>query len=163
PEADGAIADRLESNPGSAIPLAAKFGTRSLLQAMRQAYESEEWPCDEESWFLAYFLRFDGSDGLKRLNRAMAARENRGCFKGLLGDVARVVWNPLMQRRSIAALHDPNNEVAADAATTLAAHGGPEVEAHLWRRLEQWSEQWRGRARELQAHPITSADPNQSE
>jgi hypothetical protein len=39
-------------------------------------------------------------------------------------------------------------------------HGDARVERLLWKRLERWSERWRGRAEELEIHPITGSVPN---
>ena len=56
-KADSTFANMLKKDPGPAIPLIAKFGTGALADAVREAYESEQWPCEEEKWSVSYFLR----------------------------------------------------------------------------------------------------------
>ena len=41
----------------AALPLIAKFATPSLAGPMRRRYLNERWPCDEEEWFVTYFVR----------------------------------------------------------------------------------------------------------
>lgn len=72
-----------------------------------------------------------------------------------------VAWNRGIRAEAIARLDDSDPEVAASAAQVLASHGGPELEAPLWKRLEKWSEQWHGLAAELEGHPITGTGPNE--
>lgn len=74
-----------------------------------------------------------------------------------------MLWNRDVEAAAVAALQHPNLSVAADAAGALAAHGTVAVERALWRRLEQWNEQWRGRLKELSVHPINGNDPNGNE
>jgi hypothetical protein len=45
----------------------------------------------------------------------------------------------------------------------LSGFGGAAVEPLLWKRLDAWSNQWRGRERELEGHPITGPGPNQEQ
>ncbi len=59
----------------------------------------------------------------------------------------------------IALLDDPDPEVVLVAAGTLAKFGGASVEPHLWKRLERWSERWKGRTEELLSNPITGVGP----
>lgn len=86
------------------------------------------------------------------LHQAMANRTDCGFLHFLLSDVASIAWNPAIQAESIVSLDDSDPEVAASGAQVLAIPGGPEVEAPLWKRLEKWSERWRGRAAELAGH-----------
>ena len=85
----------------------------------------------------------------------MADRENRGCYCRLLNRVA-VAWNAAVETQAISTLDDSDAEAAASAAHVLAEHGKAGVEPHLWKRLERWLERRRGRAAELEVHPITA-------
>lgn len=163
PKADAALAENLKTNPAGTIPLVAKFATVALAAQVRSVYEEQSWPCEEEQWFVAYFVRVLPAEGKDVLAGAMGARKNRGCYQMLLGNVAGNVWNRVVEQQTIATLNDPDPEAAASAAVVLARYGGAAAESRLWKRLEQWSEKWRGRAEELRQHPITGAHPNGAE
>lgn len=164
PEADDAFSALLKENLRGALPLVAKFGTGRLTGQMLKLYGGELWPCAEEAAFTTYFARTQPNDvGKDVLKRAMADREGRGCYTMLLGQVAEVVWNPIIEAQAIITLNDSDPQAAMSAAGVLAAHGGPKLEPALWKRLEQWSEKWKGRTEELQTHPITGAAPNRWE
>jgi hypothetical protein len=159
PEADDSLSALLRTDLRVALPLVAKFGTARLANQMRERYLEQSWPCTEEESFVSYFVRTvpgDGTDGGSNvLRRAMADRERRGCYRWLLNRVASVVWNGVIEAQAIATLDDSDPEAAVSAAQVLAAHGEARVEPLLWKRLERWSERWRGRASELAVHPIT--------
>jgi hypothetical protein len=163
-EADAMLSALLKTNLSGALPLVAKFGTARLGKQMSELYVGESWPCAEEESFTAYFVRTQREDVAKDvLKRSMTDRELRGCYRLLLGQVAQVTWNPIVEWEALATLNDADPEAVMSAATVLAAYAGPQSEPLLWKRLEQWSAQWRGRASELQAHPITGTAPNRSE
>jgi hypothetical protein len=151
PEADDALSALMETNLAGALPLVARFASARLAHRVGRRYEEKPWPSAEEEAFVAYFVRTDPERGRDVLARAIA----RGRDQWLLQRVAAIVWNSAVRRQAIASLDDANVETASTAARVLAAFGGPEVEAPLWKRIERWSEQWRGRAAELAKHPIT--------
>ena len=158
PGIDGTLLGQLKKDYTATMPLVAKFASARLLDEVRKDAIKHPWPCAMEQPVVIYFVRVlpgENGEGRAMLHQAMANRTDCGFFHFLLGSVASVVWNPAIQAESIASLDDPDPEVAASAAQVLAIHGGPEVEAPLWKRLEKWSEQWRGRAAELEGHPIT--------
>jgi hypothetical protein len=143
PKADAALAANLKGNPMTAIqaePLVAKFGTRRLLQQMLAMYKGPRGTCFGDQWPVAYFTRVDAEQGKRILAEAMAARENRGCYQSLLGDVAAISWNAVVEQQAIETLNDPDVEAAANAAATLAQHSGKEAQALLLHRLKKWSE-----------------------
>jgi hypothetical protein len=163
PQADAALAAGLAADLGIALPLAAKFGTTRLADQMIALYASKTWPCAEEADFLTYFLRTMSGDDKALLRRALADREQRTCFKTLLEEIAEAAWNPLLEAEAIVALDDPDADVVSNAVRVLAEHGDASVEPQLWKRLEQWSERWRGRTLELGGNPITSAGPREEQ
>jgi hypothetical protein len=160
PEADPVFAENLKSNPAGTIPLIAKFGTSGLSLHVRSTYLAKEWPCLEEQWFVAYLVRVLPSDDARTiLTHALSSRTKRGCFRGLLTGLGRVTWNSVIEREAVVRLDDTDPEVAANASTALARFGSIQTEPALWRRLEQWSNKWRGRSEELLGNPITDTTP----
>ena len=97
----------MKENLSGALPLVAKFGTARLGKQMRELYAGELWPCAEEESFTAYFVRTQ-PDAIAKdiLKRAMADRERRGCYRMLLGQVALVIWNPLIEAQARVTLND---------------------------------------------------------
>ncbi len=141
-KADEALAANLKGDAMtaiSAVPLAAKFGTRRLLQPMLALYQGPFGSCFADVWFVAYFARVDSEQGKRILAEAMAARENRGCYQSLLRDVSAINWNAVVEQEAIKTLNDPDGEAAADAGYTLGQYGGKEAQALLLRRLQKWS------------------------
>ena len=164
PEADKALSGPLKENLPVALPLVARFATAKLVDQVQTLYKGELWPCMMEEPFTAYFVRVAPEElGRDVLHRALADREQRGCYRSLLGQVGRIVWNPVIEAETILALHDPDPEVAASAAGVLSAEGDAQVEPMLWKRLEQWSEKWKGRSDEFRGNPITGVAPNRLE
>ena len=141
PKADTALAANLKADPEtafSAVPLAAKFGTRRLLHTMLALYEGLVRSCFADEWFVAYFARVDAEQGKRILAEAMAERENRGCFHSLLSSVSAISWNAVVEQQAINTLTDPDEEAAANAAYTLAQFGGKNV---LFQALE-YAQAW---------------------
>ena len=164
PAIDGALLSLLQKDYSATMPLVAKFASARLLDDVRRITSEHPEPCSMVQPEVSYFLRVvpeEDGEGRKRLQEALANRTNCGFFRFLLVDIARAAWNPAIQAEAIARLDDPDLEVARSAARVLAAHGGPEVEPPLWKRLERWSEQWRSRAAEVQGNPITGSGPNE--
>lgn len=107
--------------------------------------------CALQAPLLAYFLRVDPEQGVELVNQALAARgpDDTRCYDSLLDDVARLYMCPELERIAIAALSDPNIEMVAHAATLLGQYGSAAAEEHLWRRFEEWHQQWQGREADL--------------
>jgi hypothetical protein len=164
PAVDALVSNKLKANQIPPLPLAARYASRQVLKPMQQVHAGmKHLACEPEASFVTYFVRVDATIGKRVLSDAMASRERRGCFRSLLGHVAGVVWNPVVERAALAGLDDPDSGVASDAARVLSIHGGPAAEEALWSHLEKWSERWRGKANQLEAHPITREDPNRTE
>ena len=160
---DGPLLDQLKKDYVAAMPLVAKFASAQLLDEVRTKAIEHPLQCGMEQPVVSYFVRIlpeENGEGRRMLHQAMANRKDCGFFRYLLGNVANVMWNPAIQAEAIASLDDSDLEVAKSAAEVLASHGGREVEGPLWKRLEKWSEQWRGRAGELTGHPITGGGRN---
>ena len=163
-DADTVFAENLKTNPSGTIPLIAKFGTNAISSLVRSIYLKKNWPCEEERWFIAYFIRVLPPDEARLiLAQALSLRTERGCFRDLFTRVGSVIWNSGIEEEAIAKLNDPDSEVAANASSALAKYGTKNVEPLLWGRLEQWSSEWRGRAEELVSNPITHPGTNPEE
>lgn len=163
PEAQAFLAQALAKHQFRLLPLVAKFGGTTLADAMRTTYLSKSWPCAEEDAFIAYFVRNLPDSGpasaQEFLQRSLANRAGRGCHHFLFGAVAAMVWKPVLERQAIESLNDPDPETVISAAGALGGHGSKAAEAPLWKRLEAWSERWRGRTAEFEVHPITGGIP----
>ena len=140
PEADAALLRGLHDDLPNTLPLAARFGTVQLAEAMRELRLRRFRSCDPQQEIVKYFVRqFPAAEGEGRetLRLAMRSTEGRGCSRGLLALVGRVVWNEAVQEAALEALNDPDVETARNAAIILAEQGDATVEESLWRRLEQ--------------------------
>lgn len=164
PEADAVFAKWLAAGEFGVLPLIGKFGTAKLADEMRKRYLAESWPCAEETAFLIYFVRklpaSEPESAGELLQRALNDRAQRGCHRSLLSQLARTVWNPVLEKQAIASLDDPDPETVGSAVQALSARGSAAMEPFLWKRLEQWSEKWRGRTSEFDVQPITGRLPN---
>jgi hypothetical protein len=161
PEGDANFTALLKSNFTIGLALTARFGTSALAGQMKELYGGKPWACRSEEHFMTYFARtLPPDESRPLLKHAMVDRGIRACYRTLIGQVANVVWNDVIEQQASATLDDPDLETAADAARALSSHGSAKIEPLLWERLEQWSEKWRGRAQELEVHPITGTVPN---
>jgi hypothetical protein len=73
------------------------------------------------------------------------------------------VWNPVLEELAITTLDDADSQTATWASHMLADRGSAQVEAALWRKLEQWSGKWRGRAKERNYSSKTDDNPERSD
>lgn len=157
PGVDDALLAGLDKDFEATMPLVAKFASARLLPEVRRRAREHPARCALEQPVVIYFVRVvptEDGEGRAMLRQALDRRENCGWFRMLLHNVARVAWTPAIRAEAMARLDDQDPEVVASAASVLAQYGEPEVEAHLWKRLEKWSKQWRGRVAELEGHPI---------
>lgn len=157
PDLDTHFADRAAHHPWLFGHLLARYGTARALPSVRSVFESGHlrWDCDSRTPFLAYFLRVAPIDGARILRRSLNERENNGCFRFMLSSVARLHTSHYLEKIAVDSLYDQDPEVAADAARVLAEYGSVHIEAHLWRRLEHWTREWRDRDRELHGNRAT--------
>ncbi len=156
PELDNVLAENLEKEDGDKFvisDLIERYASPSILPRVRLFMEEKlgRWACDIQSSLLAYSLRSDPSSGGDLLRRAMQLRKDTGCYRGLLRDVAKRHSNAELEQAAIEFLDDPDLEVVIDAVMMLGQYGSAAAEDALWRRLEEWREQWAGRSHELLA------------
>ena len=134
------------------MALIARYGTRAVLKAVHDYYGdgSEGWACAFQAPSLAYLVRVDPGTGLRLLEKALDRRGLTGCYKTVLSDVAAYEWRPEIEQMAIARLDDPDPEVVASAAKALGDHGSATAQEALWKRLEKWHDDWKGRVSEIQ-------------
>src|SRR5439155_5422973 len=103
--------------------------------------------CRQQASILAYFLRVDEATGSTLLDRAMTSRAT-GCWRSL-NEVAALRMTPVVQRRAIADLDNPDPDVVIAAIQTLGQHGSPAALEPLRMAFERWHTSWADRAAEL--------------
>ncbi len=169
PALDGVLAANLESVLRSrseenedASRSVERYATAAILPRVKAAYGNNgvHWDCDIQTNLLAYFLRTDPAYGAAQIRKVLAARKNTGCYLSVLSDVAALQSGPEVEHFALRHLHDPDTEVAADAAKMLGENGSPRDESALWARLREWHKHWAGKADRLEP---TDAQPSSVE
>jgi hypothetical protein len=123
PEIEDPILTRMEQHNESSVDfdLIARYATARILPRIKQLYESEEgkWACAPQSAMLRYFLKFDPRYGVERLKRALAARQETGCYRALFEPLGPYLARPDVKAIAVGALDDPDPEVVRGAAEAL--------------------------------------------
>ena len=152
PELDELLSARLTNRDDpaafeSAAAVVARVGSPALLPVAAEVYDAQagRWSCAIGAPLLAYLLRVDPLAGAERLRAALAAREETGCYRSVLEDVARLRMSPEIEEIAVAALGDPEPEVVQNAAGVLGRYGSPDAARHLWERLEALGATRRGK------------------
>ncbi len=160
PQLEAHFAERAPHHPWLFGHLLARYATARVLASVRSIYAADhlKWDCDSRFAFEAYFLRVSPAEGEAVLRTAMQERLNNGCSHFRLLMTSRIFASPELESVSIQALNDVDPQVVANAADTLAAIGSVAAEAHIWRRLELWTSQWRDRSDELYRKRTLSDD-----
>jgi hypothetical protein len=101
-----------------------RYGSPKLLPALIDFYRPKEgrWACDIQTNVLQFWLRHDPPAGVEALKRALAAREHTRCYTNVLSEVLITEWNEAALPVVVAALDDPDPEVALSAIPVLEAH-----------------------------------------
>ena len=158
PEIDEVLAANLEKarmhyDLDKICPLIERYATGAILPRVRAALERShaQWTESIQAALLAYCLRVDPKVGGELLAAALADRGERqpDYYRRLLPAVAALRPDPEVEKVALAALDDPDTEVASRAAQALQKCGSAAAEQALWKRFEKWHEQWKDRAREL--------------
>jgi hypothetical protein len=131
-----------------------RYGSENIFPAVQSIYERHggEWACTPQTAMLRYFLRVKPDYGVKELTAAMASRTTTGCYRMQIGGIGEYVRLPQVEKMVIQLLNDPAPPVASDAARSLQKYGSLETENALWRRLEEFHQQWKDKPDEL-LHP----------
>jgi len=138
PEIDEPTMTRLEKQATSSdATILARYASEAVADRALAVYESTEpAPCDLEKSLLAYLLRVRPSEGAMLVKRALANRENRGCWRWLLTWAGGLAWSPELEAVALRQLDDPEPEAARNAAGALVHHRSPATREAIWKRLE---------------------------
>lgn len=160
PELEETLVENLEKSLSGAggdadlfSSLIERYATASVLPRVRAFYGDKVGirGCSYQSSLLAYFLRVDAATGIELVKQELAARgpEYTHCYASLLADVAKLRTIPELEALAVEHLDGPDPEVVIHAASMLGQYGSADAEKPLWRRLEKWLQEWKGRAEEL--------------
>ena len=155
PELDEALADRFEralgagsdDDPGLVAELIARYATTDVAARVRAAW-TPPGRADVAGALLAFFTRVDPAIAEELAQGDLAHARATGSIDAL-AHAAGLGMGPPIERALLDALDERDTNLAAAAARTLATHGSPAAAPHLWRRLERWHAEWRGRSSEL--------------
>jgi hypothetical protein len=166
PELDAVLVRNLEAAVSEkSARLVERYASPAALPGVKAVYERHEgqWACALQAALLAYFLRVDAQYGAQKVKQALSVRgpDQTGCYREVLSEVAGLRMTPELERIAVEYLDDRDPDVAADAARTLGRHGSAAAEQPLWKRLEKWHSEWKGREKELQNDPVGS-NPNEA-
>jgi hypothetical protein len=131
-----------------------RYATAAVAPLVRKiyGYNSGKSACAIQSELLAYFLRVNAPTGVELARRSMVAKpgsEYMRCDVSLLSAAARLRMTPELEALLIEQLDDPNPKVVTNAALALGQYGSTRAEEPLWKRLEKWRQEWKGREEEL--------------
>jgi hypothetical protein len=154
PELDDSLITRLEQHDRDsdlATALLARYGSAAIYDRARKYYGDGggRWTCAPQDATLAYFLRHDPEEGTQLVNQALDAREQTGCYKSTLSDVAKIRMTAALEKIAIERIDDKDPIVVWDALRTLQWYGSAAAERALWRKFEQWHDTWKNRLGEL--------------
>lgn len=130
-----------------------RYGDANALPQIRPVFESQvgQWACQPQSAMLRFFVRVDPAYGRKQVAASLAARGTTGCYRMLLQDMGDEL--PGVETTAVAALHDPDPQVAQDAALALGRWGSASTEEALWDELRRLYQQWKGKNTSLRVVP----------
>jgi hypothetical protein len=166
PEVDQALADHFtaldDESPAAAnlASLIARYATGAVLPQILQkfSYHIADWECGLPDHILAYALRVDPTTAKPPIEKTIAARRRSPCLPGMLSNIARIKYDPVLEEIAIRTLDDSDLRLAEDAVTMLGGSGSAAAEEVLWRRYEKWSKRWAGRERELNLSSVVGPD-----
>jgi hypothetical protein len=129
------------------------YGGAGSLASIQPVFEARvgRWACDPQAKMLRYFLRVAPAYGAKQVDASLRARQSTGCYRMLLQELGTEL--PQAEPVAIAALDDPDPEVAQDAALAIGRWGLADAEPAVWARMEKFHREWADRADELRAVP----------
>jgi hypothetical protein len=121
-----------------------RYGTASIARDVRRAYDAHgNWrSCTTIVPALAYFFRVEPGVARDEFHDAWpnGTPDNPVCLAqtrgdGLFPSIAERRTSRALEDAAIAALDDPDAELAADATVMLADYGSPHAEPALWKAL----------------------------
>lgn len=114
----------------------------------------ERMACRPKAALIAYFVRADPALAQTMIEAALGSRETTGCYRAILGDLARLHMDPAIESAAIARLDDPDADVVRSAVETLGRYGTAAAREPLRARFERWHQAWDGRQEALRYSPI---------
>jgi hypothetical protein len=145
----------------------AHFGTGGATAVVRQKAEAKtgEWACAPQGAALGYLVKFDPVAARPLVERAVQARGpgKTGCNHSIFQDIAHYSHDPMLNEVARQALDDPDPEVTLDALIYLMSYGEASDEESISNRYTKWSQQWQGRADELDSRQAGSMAGNWQE
>jgi hypothetical protein len=152
PALEAAWVDLLEASLSTRAVTAAaqrleRFGTAAGAARAAQAWltRHDEWPTEIDGPLFAYLARVEPRLAERTLAVAAANAETlhgAGRDQALPLAIGRLEWNETVERFAVASLDSPDDYVAAQAASALAAYGTaagrPAIEAALLRLRGAW-------------------------
>jgi hypothetical protein len=137
--------------------LVARYGTPAVLPQVRQALSRDDDLFHGlPSALIAYLLRVDPRLGAEALDRALSpeARLKPGFDRRVLESVARYHVGPKLEAAAIRHLEDVDLDVVGTSVDVLRQSGSTAAKGPLWRRFEQWHDDWQARAAALQTQSV---------
>ena len=133
--------------------LLAHFGTGGATSTVREKAEAKigEWACAPQGAALGYLVKFDPVAARPLVERGVQARGpgKTACNHSIFQDIAHYSHDPMLNEVARQSLDDPDPEVAIDALIYLMSYGEASDEGPISNRYTKWSQQWQGRADEL--------------
>lgn len=132
--------------------LIARYGSPALMPMMVNLGTFRTNQCAGAAPFLMYLLKHDPERG---------ARQLESCTRVRYTQLAPRYWDDHVQAAAIAALDHADPADAIEAAQALGQYASAAAKAPLLDRLRRWSNEWRGRAAELdvlRSQPTTSPE-----
>jgi hypothetical protein len=162
PEAEEAIAKNFvsASSPEIEAQVAAllfRYATEdvesAVLDKVVTKVESENWDCGAQEKMLAYLVRVDPQTASDLIREVMESEspQQMQCRKTLLTDIEMDQNDPVLEPFALESLHDSDEQVTLTAVQYLGQDGLADAEKPLWDRYTEWSAEWKGRAKELEA------------
>ena len=168
PELDGALQNRCSSprvthdatslcDRGTTAWLIARYGSPNLLPFVT-SLPVRPTSCIIEGAQIAYLFKYDPASAMKQLDPGRDLASPGACDP--LFTLAAHYWDDRVEAAAIAQLTNANIRRMTDAADALGTHGASAAKQPLLDRLGRWSEEWQGRATELEALRASRTSPS---
>src|SRR5205085_566192 len=135
PQVEEPLIAKLKTGNGTELDyqLLERYASTRLLPEMQSVYEANrgEWACAPQGSMLRYFLRVSPEYGIAQVRHALSDRETTDCYKIQLTGLNEGIRRPELEQLALAALSDPEPEVAGNAAEALGKYGSRKAEAAL--------------------------------
>jgi hypothetical protein len=176
PELDATLAANLARNISTPLAklhslLVERYATGAVSAKVRSVYDRLGATADVKvrALLLAYFWRTDVATATALTSAAIAAPSlpatpaGTNLSSSILYAVASVRMTAELERMAIAQINHPNANVALQAIQTVGRFGSAAAREPLWQRLQQFHDQWKDRADELNAYKPETEAPRRIE